>query len=130
MTVAIDLSELTDVERLAIDVIEDVYRCARASPVLDSPQHWDRLVMRIQSAAWSSDLSRALTTLAAKLETPALSGDAIARALAAPPATRAELLRLWRDEATALCALVRHRQTERRKRRRLADEGQTEEVPY
>jgi hypothetical protein len=124
------ISELTDVERLAVHVLEDVYRCAWSSPVLDSPQHWDRLVMRVQSAGHSSTLGRALTVLAAKLETPALDGDAIAQAIAAPDATKAEILRLWREEATALCALVRHRKDERKSRRGVSRITTEEEVLF
>src|SRR5581483_1188138 len=108
------MHELSDVERLAVETLADVYASARGSRVLDGPARWDRFVSRVQSAAWSSSLPRAISALAGKLETPALTGAAITRALAAPEQTRQELLRLFRDETTALVALVRALREERR----------------
>lgn len=108
------MSQLAPTERLAVEMLEDVYADAWASRVLDSPERWDRIVTRVQSAAWSSSLSRALTTLARKLESPSLTGSAIARALAEPDDVQQEILRLWRDETTALVALVRARRDEAR----------------
>lgn len=117
--------------RLAAEVLRDVYAAARSSRVLDGVQRWDRFVMRVQSAAWASDLPAAVTQLAGKLETPSLHGEAVTRALTAPVETRLEVLRLWRDEATALVAIVRAWNDARKQenqRRRDADNPLTQET--
>jgi len=102
------MQQLTDGERLAVGVIADIYTHAWSSPVLDGVDRWDRLATRVASAGESPDLARAVTRLAFKLESPAVHGPRITKALSADHATRQQILRAWRTESTAIVAIVRH----------------------
>lgn len=115
------VAELTAAERLAVELVEDVYACAAGSAVLDGVTRWDRLAMRVASSAWASDIPRAIESLARKLEAPHLHGAAITRALASPPDTRRAVLAAMRDESAAIVALVRARRDARRKTREERD---------
>lgn len=104
-----------DIERMALDVVHDVYAAVRHSEALRAQDHWQRFANRIASAAFAHDAASFLGQVSRRFGVAHTPGDALVTLLGMGDSDQRMILRKLRRDANALTVLVRH---ERKNNRR------------